>query len=91
MDGLRRLIVERLLQARALVEGDIPPQTADRLRNAPVIVELDLLVLEGPPQALDEDVVQRPPPPIPTDPDPTDLEPLGKSRAGELHTLIGGG
>jgi hypothetical protein len=40
MDGLRRLIVERLMQARAIVEGDIPPQTADRLRNAPVIVEL---------------------------------------------------
>src|SRR5918998_1283490 len=76
MDGLRRLIVERLLQALALVEGDIPPQTADSLRNAPVIVARDLLVLEGPPQALDEDVVQRPPPPIHTDPEPTDLEPL---------------
>src|SRR3712207_7491909 len=46
-------------------------------------------VLDGSPQALDEDVIQRTPTPVHADLNPTRPEPLGKRRARELGALIG--
>ena len=50
---------------------------------------IDFLVLDGSPQALDEDVIQRPPAPVHADLNPTRPKPLGKRRARELGALIG--
>ncbi len=77
------------MEALAIIEAEIPTQTADGLWHAPVIVERDFLVLDGSPQALDEDVIQRPPAPVHADLNSACPEPLGKSRAGKLGALIG--
>ena len=77
------------MEALAIIEAEIPTQMADGLWHAPVIVEIDFLVLDGSPQALDEDVIQRPPTPVHADLNPTRPEPLGKSCARELGALIG--
>jgi hypothetical protein len=51
--------------------------------------QADPLVLHGPPQALDEDVVVASPASIHADLDPVIPQHLGKLVAGELCTLIG--
>ena len=40
------MIVERLMEALAIIEAEIPTQMADGLWHALVIVEIDFLVLE---------------------------------------------
>jgi hypothetical protein len=49
----------------------------------------DLLILEGAPSTLDEEVVQGPPAPIHPEMNPVGFEPLCKGGAGELRPLIG--
>ena len=48
-----------------------------------------VLILDGAPQALDEDVVQRPPAPVHADGDPGVQEHPRERLAGELRPLVG--
>ncbi len=45
------------MRTAGVVEGQIPGKGRSRLRHAGVGVQIDLLVFDGPPQKLDEDVV----------------------------------
>jgi hypothetical protein len=49
------------MEALAVIETEIPTPTADGLWHAPVIGERAFLVLDGSPQAFDEDVIPCPP------------------------------
>ena len=51
--------------------------------------QIDPLVLHGPPQALDKDVVVAPPAAIHADLDPVIQQHLSELGAGELRALIG--
>ena len=53
------------------------------------LVQIDHLVFQRPPQALDEDVVHAPAPPVHRDRDPGVLENAGEVEAGELAALVG--
>ena len=58
-------------------------------RALPVGLGLRLLVLHGPPQALDEDVVAAAPASVHADLDPAIPQHIGELVAGELRALIG--
>ena len=73
-----------------MIAADRPAQTADGRWHAAVLVERDCRVLDGAPQACDEEVLHRPPPPIHAELHAACPEPLGKRRAGQWGALIGG-
>ena len=50
---------------------------------------IHLLIFNGSPESFDKDMVMRPSPTIPTDPDPGACQAARESQAGELGTLIG--
>jgi len=52
-------------------------------------VQVDVLVLEGAPEALDEDIVQSPSSAIHTDADSLGFQTLAEGAGGELSSLIG--
>ncbi len=72
-----------------VVEAEVAVETAQRVSDRLVVVEINLLPFDRAPEAFDEDVVQRPPAPIPTDLDACLLQPSGVGGAGKLDTLIG--
>ncbi len=51
-------------------------------------MQIDSLIFQGPPEALDEDVVHAPAPPIHGDRDARVVERRGEVDAGELAALI---
>ena len=51
--------------------------------------QIDPFVLDGPPQALDEDVIVATPAPVHADLDPVIPQHLRERVAGELRTLVG--
>ncbi len=80
--------MERLMQALAVIEGEIPAHMADGVRHASILVVIDLFILDGPPSALDNDVIQRTPAPIHTDVHPARFEPGRQCQACEWRSLI---
>src|ERR1700728_1262772 len=56
-DRHRRAVGQRLVRASIIVEGDPSGDTARSLAAVGVAFEIDVLVLERPPQPFDEDVV----------------------------------
>src|SRR3954454_18262019 len=70
--------------------GQARCRTAALARRGHRVIRLDehLLILQAPPQALDEDVVQIPALAIHADPNPAKLQLRQKIRAGELHPLV---
>src|SRR5215470_10584367 len=61
------LVVERLVRALVVVESEITRQGLASLPWIGIISEIDLLVLDRPPQPLHKDVVERPPFAVHTD------------------------
>lgn len=72
-----------------VVEFKIPPETQGKIRNGFVFIEVESLVLETPPQAFHEDVVESPAPAIHADSDIPFLQWSEEGLAGELASLVG--
>ena len=71
-----------------VVEVKIPPQTFFRVPYAGIIFQIDVLVLDRPPEPFHEDVVECPAATIHADLDAMVFEDSGKCIARELHSLI---
>jgi len=76
------------MQALVVVEVKIPLQPGFQLRHCGIVVEVDVLVFERPPQAFDEHVVQRPPASIVAYRHLGVLQACSKRLAGELYPLV---
>ena len=76
--------MEPLSVVKAHVALDSDPQLSKR----PVVVEVDVLVLQRPPESLDVDVVQCAVHTVHADPDAVAFEYSGESLRGELASLI---
>ena len=68
-DRHRRAVGQRLVRAPIIVEGDPGGDAARGLAAVGVAFEIDVLVLERPPQPFDEDVVHPASAPVHRDPD----------------------
>ena len=71
-----------------VVEREILVQTRPAVPQTGVVVEVDLFILDGSPQAFNEDIIEDPSAAIHADPYPRGEEPVGERRAGELAALI---
>ena len=87
--GRGRPIAQGLMQPFPVVKAKIPCQTLARVPHALVVLQIDLLIFDTPPQTLHKHVVQGPPAAIHADPNAAVLEALGKGRTRELGSLIG--
>ena len=72
-----------------VVEGDPAPDAGPRLRSGFPSVQIDAFILQGPPQPLDEDVVDAAPFAIHRDPAADPFQPVGPGEGRELRPLIG--
>src|SRR5438093_11059780 len=54
-----------------------------------IILQIDLLIFDRPPQPFHKDIVERPSPPVHTNENPCCCQPLREVVAGELCPLIG--
>jgi hypothetical protein len=77
------------LWAMVVVEGDPAPDASPGLRPSLPGVQIDAFILQGPPEALDEDVVEAAPFAVQRDPGPDPLKPVGSCEGRELAALIG--
>ena len=73
----------------AVVDVDEPPEACLGMRNRLVGLELHLVVLDGSPETLDEDVVTPAAFAVHADPNAIRLELPGEFGAGELAALVG--
>ena len=72
-----------------IVEDDPPANPGLRLRAGLPSVQVDAFILQGPPEAFDEDVVEAPPLAIHGDPGADPLQPVGPGEGRELRSPIG--
>lgn len=80
MGGVRPLVV---------VEVDPAPDAGLALRSGFPGVEVDAFVFQGPPEALDEDIVQASAFAVHGDPGAAPFQAVGPGEAGELAALVG--
>src|SRR5882672_4029779 len=78
------LIAERLMRSFLIIKRKVACQLRSCLARASIVVAIDLLLLDTTPQALGEDVVQRPALPIHTDLHTGHQQQLGVLRAGKV-------
>ena len=71
-----------------VVEGDPAPDACLDLRSGFLSMQIVALILQGLPQALDEDVVEIAPLAIHRDPATDPLQPVGPSEGRDLAALI---
>src|SRR6476660_7191667 len=88
-DRHRRAIAECLMKATIVVEGDPVCDSCLGLAAVGIALEIDVLMLERPPQPLDEDVVHPTTAAIHGDLDPCARQRAGEGRTGELAALVG--
>ena len=81
-----RLPVKRLMPAPLVVEREVGGQTAVRLVQARIAAQVHVLVLDRPPQPLDEDVVQPSPAAVHRDAHPGVRQQGGIDITGELRS-----
>jgi hypothetical protein len=60
-----RTVAERLVRPLFVVEAKVPNQPGVELRDTVVVPEVDVLVFDRTPQALDKDIVENPPVELP--------------------------
>ena len=75
--------------AKVVVEGDPAPDASPGLRSGFPGVQVDAFILQGPPEAFDEDVVEAAPLAVHRDPGADPLQPVGPCEGRELRALIG--
>jgi hypothetical protein len=76
------------VRALVVIEGDPAPDAIPCLRSGLPSVEMDAFILEGPPQALDEDVVDAAPFAVHRDPGANPFQPVSPGEGRELAALI---
>src|SRR5262249_60599289 len=64
-----RPVTERLMRALVVGELQVLPQAQSRVAGRGIVVQVDLLVLDGAPAPFDEDRIQRAAPALHADPD----------------------
>src|ERR1041384_837458 len=84
----RSSVSQRLVRALFAIETQILADARAGLPREGVLGQIDVLVLEGAPQALREDVVHAPPAPIHTDGRARLLHPLDTLRARKVAALV---
>src|SRR5215469_18645682 len=77
------------MQALVVVELEIGGDTAPRLSDVLISVEINLLVLEAAPQPFHEDVVGKPAAAVHADRNPVGAQQRSEAIVGELAALIG--
>ena len=77
------------VRTSSVIEIDVVPNRCSGLSHRIIGLEVDLLILDGSPEAFYEDIVSPTPFAIHADTDVVLLEFFGKGLAGELTTLIG--
>ena len=75
--------------ALVVVECDPASDASFSLRSGFPCVQVDAFLLQGPPEALDEDVVDAAPFAVHRDPGADPLQPVGPGEGRELAALIG--
>ncbi len=75
------------MRTLCVVEHEVLRQTQCQLAHAGIPLQIEVFILEAPPEPLDEDIVQRPALPIHADRNALALEDIGEGRAGELRAL----
>jgi len=88
IDFVRRPIVKRLMQPFRVVELKIGGQLFPRFQDRPIIMKIDFLVLDRPPESFHKDIVKEPATAVHADPDFGFLQKPGKSLACELTSLV---
>ena len=76
------------VRALVVVEGDQAPDASPCLRPGFPGVQIDAFILQGPPQALDEDVVDAAPFAVHRDPGANPFQPVSPDEGRELAALI---
>ena len=72
-----------------VVKGDPAPDAGSRLRPGFPSVQIDAFILQGAPEALDEDVVDEAPFAVHRDPGAHPFQPVRPGEGRELRPLIG--
>src|SRR3954464_1464108 len=85
----RRPVTQGLVRPLLVVKAQPAADPPARLHHRAIGFDEHLLILQAPPQPLNEDVVQEPALAVHADPDAAAFQHLEKARAGELHALVG--
>ena len=78
------MITEGLVWAMVVVEGDPAPDASPCLRTVLPGVQIDAFIFQGPPETLDEDVVEAAALAVHRDPGADPLQPVGPDEGCEL-------
>ncbi len=78
-----------LMKSLHIVEEEVFGQAITSLRDRLVVMEIDFLVLDRPPETLNKNIVEYPTTTVHVNPDSLLFQPPGKLKAGKLTTLIG--
>jgi len=84
----RGSIIQALVRPAIVVEIKVPAQSINCLPAIPVLIEINLLVLDCPPEPLREDIVKNHAPTIHADSHLGLLQNRGKIPAGKLTALV---
>ena len=82
-----RLTAMGSVLALVVVEGDPAPDADPSLRSSFPSVQIDAFILQGPPEAFDEDVVETAPFAVHRDPGADPFQPVGPDEGRELAAL----
>jgi hypothetical protein len=72
-----------------IVEEEVSGEATAGLEDCLVVMEIDLLIFDGPPETLDKDIIVYPATTVHADTDILLLQPTGKLSACKLAALIG--
>ena len=84
-----RPITQALMEPLVVIEDKVIGQAGDEGWHGRIFLQVNVLVLDAAPQALDKNVIQSPASPIHTDPNVGSIQETGKGQRRELSTLIG--
>jgi hypothetical protein len=76
------------VRALVIIKSDPAPDASPCLRSGLPSVEIDAFIVEGPPQALDEDIVDAAPFAVHRDPSANSFQPVSPDEGRELAALI---
>ena len=82
-------IMESLMRAFLIIEEEVVGQSCVEVRHGLVSLEVEVLIFDRSPQALDEHVVQCSAASVHTDADALAFQSFGEPGGGELSALIG--
>ena len=85
---VRCSIIERLMKPLLIVKVEIVSQSTPSCSNGVIVVEIDLLILDTPPEPLNKDVVKIAASAVPTNGNLSRLKSSGKSIRSKLTALV---